>query len=595
MPDPIPDTIPHRLVRQAAQHPSSIAYQAKRDGRWQPTTWQTLTDEVRTAGRALIALGVPAGGKVAILGSNRPEWVIIAHAAMMAGGAAAGIYTTCSATEVQYIVHHSEAHVILVEDAAQLAKITAERARLPLLRTVVLMRGTAPAPPGPNESDAAPEVLSWDDFNAKASAAATAALEDRLAALEPGALASLIYTSGTTGPPKGVMLSHDNLAWTAQMMTDVLGSYTAGETTLSYLPLSHIAEQMASIYLAVTAGTTVYFAESIDKLADNLRETRPTMFFGVPRIWEKLHAGIAGKLAETTGAKRRLVDWARKVATEINGLRNRSAPIPKRLQLQFAVADRLVLQKLKAAVGFDRGRTMITGAAPISPDVIAFFASLDLAVREIYGQSESSGPTSYNQPGKTKIGSVGPTMPGVEVKIAQDGEILARGRNVFIGYFKDAEASADALRDGWLATGDLGAFDAEGFLAITGRKKEIIITAGGKNITPKNIEASIKQLPLVGEAVVIGDRRKYLTALITLDDDAARALPADQVRAAIQRQIDEVNQSLARVEQVKKFAVLARPFGIATGELTPTLKIKRKVVAELYQREIEAMYAEGDV
>ena len=590
------DTIPHRLLKQAIVHPSLIAYQAKRDGRWHPTTWQTYAAQVCTAARALIALGFPRGGKVAIIGFNRPEWVILDQAAMMAGGAAAGVYTTCSPDEVQYIVHHSEAHVVLVEDAAQLAKIMARRAQLPLLRWIVMMRGAAPP--------AGADVLSWDAFHANADATPQAVLDARLDAIERGDLATLIYTSGTTGPPKGVMLSHGNLAWTAQLLIDAGGGRMDGDCMLSYLPLSHIAEQMSSIHMPTTAGSAVYFAESLDKVADNIKECRPTVFFGVPRIWEKFHVGLASKLGELTGGKRTLIDWSRKVCTEVNARRDRGAPLPRLLQIQYALADRLVLKKLKAALGFDRARVLISGAAPIAPDVLAFFSSIDLPIREIYGQSEDTGPTSYNLPGRTRIGSVGPPLPGLEVKLSDDGEILVRGPNVFIGYYKEPEATAECLRDGWLASGDLGAFDRDGYLTITGRKKEIIITAGGKNIAPKNIEAALKQSPVVSEAIVIGDRRKFLCALVTIDEDAARRLvpnldaaalaASPQIRSAIQHQIDTVNETLARVEQIKKFTVLPRPFGIATGELTPTLKIKRNVVAQMYGREIDAMYTDGE-
>ena len=591
-----PDTIPHRLLQQAAKAPSAIAYQSKLDGRWQPTTWQTYAEQVRTAARALIALGFPRGGKVAILGFNRPEWVIFDHAAMMAGGAAAGIYTTCSADEVQYIVHHSEAHAVLVEDAGQLAKVMPRRDKLPLLRWVVVMRGAKAEGEG---------VLSWDDFNRKAEGAPQSELDARLAGLEPAGLATLIYTSGTTGPPKGVMLSHANLAWTSRVLIDVDGMTDGGaEVSLSYLPLSHIAEQMATIHVPVTAGSMVYFAESLDKLPENLRDARPTVFFGVPRIWEKFHAGLSAKLGEVTGGKRKLVDWARRVCTDVNAHRDRGTEIPRLLAIQYALASKLVTGKIKAALGLDRARALLSGAAPIAPDVLAFFSSLDMPIREIYGQSEGSGPTSYNLLGRTRIGSVGPPLPGLEVKIADDGEILVRGPNVFVGYYKEPEATAETLRDGWLCSGDLGAIDKDGFLQITGRKKEIIITAGGKNISPKNIEASIKQSPLVGEAVVIGDRRKYLVALVTLDEEAAKKLApelgdasklssAPQIQAAIQQQIDETNKELARVEQIKKFSILARPFGIVTGELTPTLKVKRKVIAQMYEREIEAMYTDG--
>jgi len=590
------DTIPHRLLYQATTNPSSIAYQAKLGGRWQPTTWHTFANQVRTAARALISLGFPRGGKVAILGFNRPEWVIMDHAAMMAGGAPAGIYTTCSSEEVQYIVHHSEAHVVLVEDETQLAKIAARRAELPLLRWIVVMRGAA-ATGG--------DVLSWDAFNAKADATPQTTLDARLDALDPAELATLIYTSGTTGPPKGVMLSHHNLAFTARLLIDVGGSMPRSDVSLSYLPLSHIAEQMGTIHMPTTAGSTVYFAESLDKVPDNIKEARPTVFFGVPRIWEKYHAGLADKLGEVTGAKRRVLDWARKVCTEVHTRLDRGESVSRLLHAQYALADRLVIGKIKTAIGFDRARVLSSGAAPIASDVLAFFASIDMPIREIYGQSEDSGPTSYNLVGRTRIGSVGPPLPGVEVKLGDDGEILVRGANVFLGYYKDALATAETLKDGWLCSGDLGVLDKDGFLTITGRKKEIIITSGGKNITPKNIEAALKQSAIVGEAVVIGDRRKYLTALVTLDETAARKLVPEiidvaqlagspQIRAAIQHRVDEVNKSLARVEQIKKFAVLARPFGIATGELTPTMKIKRKTISQMYEREIEAMYTDGE-
>jgi long-chain acyl-CoA synthetase len=402
-----------------------------------------------------------------------------------------------------------------------------------------------------------------------------------------------------------VMLSHDNLAFTARLLIDVDGRSDGGtDVSLSYLPLSHIAEQMATVHMPVTAGNTVYFAESLDKLADNLRDARPTVFFGVPRIWEKFHAGLAAKLGEVTGTRRRLVDWARKVCTEVNAYRDRGAAIPKLLALQYALANRLVIGKLKAALGFDRARALISGAAPIAPDVLAFFASIDLPIREIYGQSEDSGPTSYNLPGRTRIGSVGPPLPGLEVKIAEDGEILIRGPNVFMGYYKEPQATAETVKDGWLCSGDLGTLDKDGFLTITGRKKEIIITAGGKNIAPKNIEAALKETPLISEAIVIGDRKKFLSALVTIDDAIAHKLAPDlagdqlaaapAVRAAIQKQVDQVNETLARVEQIKKFTVLPRVFSIAAGELTPTMKLKRKVISQRYETEIDAMYADGE-
>ena len=588
------DIIPRLVLEQARVRPATPAYFTKEGGVWRPTSWKTYAEEIRTAARALIALGYPRGGKAAILGFNRAEWVIFDHAAMMAGGAAAGIYTTCSAEEVQYIVHHSEAFAILVEDVAQWKKIAAQREHLPLLRWVVTMKGC------PAIDD--PLVLSWDAFLARAAAVPDKTLDDRIDSIEQDELATLIYTSGTTGPPKGVMLSHRNLAWTAKTMVDN-GGAREGDSGLSYLPLSHIAEQMVTIHIPATAGATVYFAESIEKVPDNLKEVQPTIIFGVPRIWEKFHAGVAAKLSQATGAKKHLVAWARGVATQVSALRNRGKEPGGVLAIQYQLAHRLIFAKLKPALGLGRARMCVSGAAPIARDVIEFFASLDILIHEVYGQSEDNGPTSFNMPGDTKFGTVGKPLPGVQVRIAPDGEILVKGPNVFLGYFKEPEATREALVDGWLCSGDLGELDADGFLTITGRKKEILITAGGKNISPKNIEAAIKESPLVSEAVVIGDRRKFLTALITLDDAAARSFLGARasdgalhehadLKAAIQKQIDEVNVKLARVEQVKKFTILSRQFSIETGELTPTLKIKRKLVNQNFAREIEAMYVE---
>jgi long-chain acyl-CoA synthetase len=328
------------------------------------------------------------------------------------------------------------------------------------------------------------------------------------------------------------------------------------------------------------------------------------VFFGVPRIWEKFHAGISAKLATATGAKKRLVQWARRVGSSVSDLRCRGEEPKGVLAVEYKLADKLVFSKLKPALGLGRARFCVSGAAPIAREVLEFFASLDIIVLEVYGQSEDCGPTSFNRPGKVKFGTVGPAVDGVEVKIADDGEILVRGPNVFLGYLKEPEATSETLQDGWLCSGDLGAFDNEGFLSITGRKKEIIITAGGKNIAPKNIEAALKNHPLISEAVVIGDRRKFLTALLTLDPDAASSFAkergldakgvhtAPQLAAEIQKAVDEVNRDLARVETVKKFTVLPNAFSIDTGELTPTMKVKRKVVNQRYADQIEAMYAE---
>jgi len=589
------DTIPQRLVGQARLRPDGMAYFVREPGGWKGTTWKAYFDEIKQAARALMALGFAPGQTTCVLGYNRPEWAIMALATMCAGGAPAGIYTTCSRQEVQYIVAHAEAPVVLLENLDQWEKIKAEREALPGLKQVVMMRG---APPVDD-----PLVLSWEAFLARGGQVTDEAFFDRVDALKPENLATLIYTSGTTGPPKGVMLSHRNLAWTSLIARDLVDARPS-DRMLSYLPLSHIAEQMFTIHGAITSGYAVYYAESLPKLADNLKEVLPTVFFGVPRVWEKFHAGVSQKLTQARGAKAKLLAWGRGVGLSVSTLRGAGGHPSGALALQYAAAQRLIFGKLREAIGLSKARVCVSGAAPIAPEILEFFCSLDIPILEVYGQSEDTGPTSFNRPNRMRLGTVGPAIPGVELKIASDGEVLVRGPNVFLGYFKEKAATDEALIDGWLHSGDLGEIDADGFLMITGRKKEIIITAGGKNISPKNIEHALKSHPLVGEAVVIGDRRKFLTALVTLEPEAAGRHAAEHglkvetlhldpgVIGQVQKVVDEVNETLARVETVKKFKILPRVFSLDHGELTPTLKVKRKNVYKNFAAEIEEMYAE---
>lgn len=591
-------TIVHRAFQQAVDRPESPAYAVRGASGWETTSWRTFASEIRSAARALIALGFEYGQCTAILGFNRPEWTIFDLATIAAGGAPAGIYTTNSPSEVEYIVNHSESPFLLLEDLGQWEKVLAVRDKLPKLEKVIFMKGV--------NVPADPLAIGWDAFLAKGSMQHEAELDRRLARLAPDDLATLIYTSGTTGPPKGVMLSHQNLVWTADVALQVT-DIDASDCVLSYLPLSHIAEQMFSIHGSMTAGYVVHYAQSVEKVPDNLKEVQPTVFFGVPRIWEKFHAGISAKMREATGAKASLLAWARGVGTRAAQARMSGRSLGALDAMQYRLAQKLIFSKLKPAIGLGRARMCISGAAPIAAEVLQFFASLDIVVHEVYGQSEDSGPATFNRPGFTRLGSVGPALPGCEVRIADDGEILVKGPNVFLGYFKNPEATAETLIDGWLHTGDIGRFDPDGYLHITGRKKEIIITAGGKNIAPRNIEEAIKgSTTLVNEAVVIGDRRRYLTALVTLDPDqvVARAatlgisaadVPAHpSILDEVQKAVDASNAQFARVEQVKKFRILPRNLTVDDGELTPTLKIKRRVVYEHFADQIEAMYGEDD-
>lgn len=590
------DTVVQRLFDQGDRRPDAPALYEKRDGVWRTVTYRQYSELVKRVGRALLSLGYEKGDTVSLLGFNRVEWVVTAMGVMAARGAPAGIYTTSSPSEVAYIVGHAESKVVLVENLEQWAKVEKELPNLPKVQRVVLMRDS--------EKPDHDKVLSWEEFLALGDSVTEERLMERAHSIEPADLATLIYTSGTTGPPKGVMLSHGNVAFVsegARRMADARSS----DCSLSYLPLSHIAEQMFSVHGPVTWGGAIYFAESLDKIPEHLKDIQPTVFFGVPRIWEKFHAGISTKMAAAQGLKKSLVGWARRVGTQVSELRCRGEEPSGLLAVEYAIAKKLVFDKLKPAIGLGRARFCVSGAAPIAKEVLEFFASLDIIILEVYGQSEDTGPTTFNRPGKVRLGTVGPALDDVEVKIASDGEILVKGPNVFLGYYKEPEATAEALVDGWLHSGDLGSFDKDGFLSITGRKKEILITAGGKNVAPKNIEAGVKNCPLVGEAVVIGDRMKYLTCLVTLDPEGSaafakeRGLPSEAlhenaaVRAEIQKTMDEVNSELARVETVKKFTILPRPFTIENGELTPTLKIKRKKITEQWSREIEAMYGDG--
>ncbi|MCP4445818.1 MAG: long-chain fatty acid--CoA ligase [Myxococcales bacterium] len=585
------DTIPLRLFARTEKTPYSPAYYIKEGGRWKPTNWRTYGDEVRDAGKSLMSLGVGAKGAVSILGFNRPEWVIFNLGAMSVGAYAAGVYTTCSPEEVQYIVNHAEASVMLVENKDQADKVAAQRENLPHLEQVVAMKGAG---------DLGKDVLSWEDFLTLGEDVKDADFDEAMAALEPGGLATLIYTSGTTGPPKGVMLTHENLAWTASQLASTMDS-REGDCVLSFLPLSHIAEQMVTIHGPITFGGAAYYAESIAAVPDNLKEVQPTIFFAVPRLWEKFHAKLSSKLSESTGVKEHLIKWVRGVCTEVSSHRNQGSEIPFALEMQYKLANKLVLDKLKPALGLSRARFCLSGAAPISKEILDFFASIDIIVHEVYGQSEDTGPTTLNLNGRTKLGSVGPAIPGVEVKIAEDGEIIVRGKNVCAGYFKDEAATNETFKDGWMHSGDLGEFDSQGFLNITGRKKDIIITAGGKNVAPKNIEASLKDNRIINEAVVIGDRRKYLTALVTLDEEAVGEflsaskngdeLPEDPaIMAEVKSAFEKTNSTLAQVEIIKKWTILPRNLTIEDGELTPTLKVKRNKVNENFSSEIESMY-----
>lgn len=596
-------TVLDRLQEHARDRPDDPAYGERSSAGWRTVGWRAYCDQIDSFAASLIALGVEAQEVVCILGVNRPAWAIACLGSQTARAVPVGIYQTCSAEQVAYIAAHAEARVIVIDGLEQWRKIDARRDEMPGLRAVVAM-------PGVDVSNTTHDelLLSWDDFVAHGREVDDDTVAARRAAVTRDDLGSLIYTSGTTGRPKAVMLSHGNLVDTCRVGA-VLHDLHPTDSLVSYLPLAHIAEQMLSIHMPAYIGYRIDFVDAPEDLLGALQERTPTVFFGVPRVWEKIHAGIAAKLQAASPAKRRLADWTLRVGRRRADALDRNDDPSLATGLQWALADRLVASKVRAALGLSRVRIAASGAAPLGRELVDFFAGLGVRVLEVYGLSECSGPATWNRHDLTRAGTVGPPIPEVEVRIAADGEVLLRGPNVFQGYFKDEGATAEALDDqGWLHTGDLGAIDEAGCLTIIGRKKEILITSGGKNIAPAGIEAKLKRIPLVGDALAIGDRRRFVGALLTLDEEGLGAFLAErgreselggavdfsrdpEVLQAIRSGVEAVNESLARVETIRDFRVLPRRLSAERGELTPTLKPKRQVIEERWAEEIESMYS----
>ena len=586
-------TIMEAMAGTAKQFKDKVALKTKINGEWQETTWGEYYDQVRTTARAFMALGLEPGKAVSILGNNCPQWFISNLAGIFAGAVPGGIYTTNSPEQCRYVAHHSEANIAVVENADQLAKFKQIRDQLPDLKAIVLMNG----------SDPDEKVYAWADLKKLAQKVSEDELEKRIKAQKPDDCCTLIYTSGTTGNPKGVMISHDNIVWVAQQLIQTL-SVGADEQIVSYLPLSHIAEQVVSLHCPYTMGATVWFAESLDKLGENLTEIRPTFFVGVPRVWEKIQAKMVAAGAANPPLKKKIAAWARKQGLAGGYAHQQGKAMP----FFYGLANKLVFSKVREKLGLDRCRIFVSTAAPISMDTLEFFLSLGIPLTEVYGMSECTGPATVSlpEPFQYETGWAGPALLGSELSIAEDGEVLMRGRHVFKGYFKNEAATQETIDpEGWLHSGDVGKIDHRGFLKITDRKKELIITAGGENIPPQLIEGKLKAIPVISQAVVIGDRRPYLTALFTLDPEkveseagiagspaktAAEAAKCEKFKAYLQGKVDAVNATLARVQTIKKFVILPQELSIEGEELTPTMKLKRRIVHEKYMREIESMY-----
>jgi long-chain acyl-CoA synthetase len=537
---------------------------------WAPVSWETAGERIDALANALLARGVRAGDAVAVLSRTRLEWALLDWAIMSIGAVVVGLYPTNSAKECAYILGHSETVLAFVEDEEQQAKLESVHAELPGLREIVGFEGLA-AVEGEGRAYAAehPEAL--------ANASAAVGEDD---------LATLIYTSGTTGPPKGCMLTHKNLVVAALRVDPEIEE--ENDVILLFLPLAHsfgrLVHQSAAHY-----GATVAFCAEATRVPEAIQAVRPTVLPAVPRVYEKIHANVLAEVDRSGGAKRAIAHWALGVGARASRLRREGKPVPAALRAQERVADRLVFSKVKQRLG-GRLRLGVSGAAPLGVDVLEFFNSLGMLVVEGYGLTETSSSTTVNEPDDYRFGTVGRPVPGCELMLADDGEILTRGDTIFAGYYKDPEATAATFtEDGWFRTGDVGEIDADGFVKITDRKKDLIITAGGKNIAPQNLENALKASRFVSQAIVVGDRRPYVVALITLDQDEVAASGRDP-QELVQELVDDVNRDRVRVEQIKRFVIVPREFSQEAGEVTPTLKLRRRVIHENFAAEIDELY-----
>jgi len=568
----------------------------KRDGEWHHLTWREYRDEVAAMTLFLRGVGFGPDQFGLIMARNVPEHVIADLALVHAGGAAISVYNTLAPEQIEYVANHSEATVAFVEDEAYLAKFLSIRAATPNLRTIVLMRGTPPE-----------GVLSWDSVMEEGRAAykrEPKAFESSWRAVGPEDTVSLIYTSGTTGPPKGVTYSHNNVMWTLESCRRVLSS--EGDTLISYLPLAHVAERITSVWNAIYLRKEVYFCPDINELLAYLVEARPTFFVGVPRVWEKLMAGIqAGLAAEPDDAKRQMAQGAIATAQQAYRLRRDGKEVPADLAAGVERAKPLFAMLL-GKVGLDRCATPITSTAPCRPEVHEFWAALGLPLFEVWGMSELTGPATVVPLNDHRAPSIGVAMPGVEARLGEDGELLIRGGNVMVGYYRDPAKTADTIdKDGWVHSGDIGELGADGQFRIVDRKKELIITSSGKNISPANLEAVAKSSPIIGQAVAVGDGRSYISVLLVLDPQVAPLWAKRQgieasfqdlaneptVVAEVRRALTVANSHLSRIEQFKRFTILPAEWTPESEELTPTMKLKRRVIATKYHPQIEAMYA----
>ncbi len=603
-------TVVAQIERAAAEFGDRPALGHRNESGWETISWLAYRDAIFRAAAGFVRLGVVPGTGLAILSANRPEWAIADLAAIVSGAIPTGIFVTNTPEQCAYVLDHTEATIAVADNAAAFEKLLAVRGGAPRLKTIVLFElGDLQEAEATAER---PAIVSWQrlletgaEAGTDSDAATMSVLAERVAAQREDDVATLIYTSGTTGSPKGVELTHRNLVWTAWCSAHQTIQIGADDRQLSYLPMAHIAEQMLTLHLPLQHGGCTYFVGALERVPEALREIRPTIFFAVPRVWEKLQTAVEKAIAEAPPFRRRMLGWARRKALAAGYAAQRGGPVG----LAAALADRLVLGKVRAKLGLHRVRHAASAAAPISLGTLEFFLSLGVPIFEIYGLSETSGPGTISTPGRFRTGSVGPAMPGLELRLAEDGEILMRGPNIFRGYRKDPEATAAALdAEAWFHSGDIGELSADGFLRITDRKKELLITSGGKKIAPAPIEGRLREIEGVAHAVLVGEQRNFVAALLTLDPATlptlagrlgspattlAAAARCPLLRAFLGREIERVNGGLARFETVRKFEVLPTEFTVDGGELTPTLKLKRKLVRQKFADRIEEIYSAG--
>jgi len=576
--------------------PDKVAYRYKAGGVWKNVTWREQAERCKKISKSLVALGVKKGDRVNILGSTRLEWVQCDFGIVNCGAVTVGIYPTNLPPDCAYIINHCDAEVIFVENQDQLNKILQVRQDAPRLRQIIIFDG---------DGSADGSVLSFAEFLRQGENIPDAEFAARTKALRLDDLASLVYTSGTTGVPKGAMLTHENMLFVSESAAQsmLLKSHFV---TLLFLPLAHVFARLI-VYFCLNRGVAVAFAESIDKVADNLKEVQPHFICSVPRIFEKIYAKITTSAQDAGGLKEKIFNWALQVGYKVSRRQQNRQPVSGLLGFKHNLANKLVLHKIQAAFG---GRLIwaVSGAAPLNKSIAEFFHACGVLILEGIGMTENTSFTNVNRYDHYKFGTVGPVGPGYEMKLALDGEVLYRGKGVMKGYFKNPDATTETIdKDGWLYTGDIGEIDSDGFLKITDRKKELIITSGGKNIAPQRIERILRTSRFISQAMAYGDRKKYIAALVTLNREylepwaKANGIAFNRfeeladhprVQELINNEVKEKNAELASYESVKKVAIIPQDFSIAGGELTPTLKLKRKVVTEKYRQIIENLYGE---